>query len=61
VRYRDPSLELASAGEPDPAQPAPAATGAWLSSALFALVLAAGLWLAAFALARPFVPAAWLR
>lgn len=38
-----------------------AAAGRWVSSALFVLVLGAGLVLAAYALVRPFLPAEWMR
>jgi hypothetical protein len=37
------------------------ATGFWVSTLLFAVVLLAGLGLAAFTLARPFLPAEWFR
>jgi hypothetical protein len=61
VRYHDPSAELAGNRDLASARTPSGAPGAWFSSTLFVLVLGAGLFLAAFALARPFLPEAWLR
>jgi hypothetical protein len=37
------------------------ATGAWVAGGLFVLVLAAGVALALYTFARPFLPQDWLR
>jgi hypothetical protein len=53
---REPIPVPVSGSSPDPEE---AATGAWLSTGLFVLLVLAGVALTVFTLARPFVPLGW--